>query len=104
VMDIERVFSYRAMRIARGDTTTLPGVDQNVLVAGGNLDARSLSSLVEEYRYLRLANITLFRSFDRTACMRSCKTDTYDVSVRSLVYVVAGHELHHMNVLRERYL
>jgi hypothetical protein len=104
VVDIERVFSYRAMRIARGDTTPLSGVDQDVLVPGGNFDARTLSSLIEEYRYLRLANITLFRSLDDTALMRSSRTDTYDVSVRSLVYVVAGHELHHMNVLRERYL
>ena len=104
VVDIERVFSYRAMRIARGDTTPLAGVEQDDLIAGGNLDARSLSSLIEEYRYLRLANITLFRSFDEVALMRTCKTDDYEVSVRSLVYVVAGHECHHMNVLRDRYL
>jgi hypothetical protein len=104
VVDIERVFSYRAMRIARGDTTPLAGVEQDDLVAGAGFDARSLESLIEEFRSLRLANLVLFRSFDDVALMRSCKTDTYDVSVRSLIYVVAGHERHHMNVLRERYL
>lgn len=104
VVDIERVFSYRAMRIARGDTTPLAGVEQDDLVAGADFDARSLESLIEEYRDLRRANIVLFRSFDDAALMRTCKTDTYDVSVRSLIYVVAGHERHHVNVLREHYL
>jgi len=104
LVDAERIFSYRALRFARGDRTPLPGMDQDAYVAGGAFDRRPFQSLVEEAVHLRAANLALFASFDAQALQRSGEASGKPVSVRALLYIIAGHERHHVDVLKERYL
>jgi uncharacterized damage-inducible protein DinB len=104
VVDTERIFAYRALRFARGDDTPLPGVEQDDLVARAGFDRRTLASIVEEFRHLRQSNTALFRSFDEGALSCAGTASGMQVSVRALLFIIAGHELHHMAVIRERYL
>jgi uncharacterized damage-inducible protein DinB len=104
VIDTERVFSHRALRFARGDQTPLPGYEQDDYVRAANFDARTLSSIAEEFERVRAATVALLRSFDREAWSRRGKANDNEVSVRALAHILAGHELHHINILRERYL
>jgi len=104
VLDTERVFTYRALRFARGDATPLPGMDQDEFMAGSNFEARTLADLTDEYRHLRRASIALFASFDDTILARGGVASDCSFTVRSLLYIVAGHERHHVGVLRECYL
>ena len=101
--DAERVFAYRALRFARADQTPLPGFEQNDYAAHGDFDARRLADLVLELRAVRAASIALFGSFSpETALRRGTANDT-SMSVRALVWTIAGHELHHRGLLMERY-
>ena len=104
VIDGERVFAYRALRFARGDATPLPGFDQDPYVAAANSDARTLASLAEEFGHVRAATLALLRSLDPEAWARRGTANDAEVSVRALAYIIAGHEAHHVRVLRERYL
>ncbi len=104
VIDAERVFSYRALRFARGDENPLAGFDQEPYVQNGNFANRTLDDLSDEFEHLRLANIRLFRSFDDSAWKRRGVASDNEVSVLALAYIMAGHELHHMQILRTRYL
>lgn len=104
IIDAEWVFTYRALRFARGDQTPLPGMDQDVFMAGANFEARSFESVTAEYKYLRSANLTLFESFDEAILDRTGNASGVDFSVRALLWLTAGHERHHIKVLRERYL
>ncbi len=101
--DAERVFSYRALRFARADATPLAGFDENAYVPAGAFDARPLDDLVEEYRVVRQASIALFGSLDQEAQLRRGKANDAPVSARALAWIIAGHELHHRALLRERY-
>jgi hypothetical protein len=103
VADGERVFAYRALRFARRDETPLPGFDQDQWVTKGDWEARSLPSLLGELRAVRAATLALFESFDEAAWGRSGTANDARISVRALGYVIAGHELHHQNMLREHY-
>lgn len=103
VSDTERVQSYRLMRIARGDKTPLPGFEENDYAAVAGADGRDLSEIIDELEAVRRATILLVRSFDPEVWSRRGVANTYDVSVQALAYIIAGHELHHMNILRERY-
>ena len=103
VVDAERVFSDRALRFSRRDPTELPGIDQDVLMAGAHFAGRSLESVLGEFHHLRLANIELFRSFDDEVLTRHGVASDCRFTVRALIYIIAGHELHHLGVLRERY-
>lgn len=104
VIDAERIFAYRALCIARGDGTPLPGMDQDEYMAGARFEERSWSSLVDEYRHQRLANLALFGSFDAETLDRRGTASGLPVSVRALVWIVTGHELHHLRIVDERYL
>ena len=104
LMDTERVFGYRALRFARGDETRLPGVDQDLLIKVAHFDERPWGELLREWRIVREADLAMFHSFDDDAMMRVGNASSWDVSVRSLPWIIAGHELHHMNIVRERYL
>jgi hypothetical protein len=104
VIDTERVFSHRALRFARGDRTPLPGYEQDDYVRAANFDARPLSSIAEEFERVRAATVALLRSFDQEAWTRRGSANHNEVSVRALAHILAGHELHHINILRERYL
>lgn len=104
VVDCERVFSFRAAHMARGDDAELPGMDQDVWAGGSNASDRSVASLLAEFRGLREANVQLFRSFDDTVLSREGVASGYRFTVRAIVYILAGHEIHHRGVLAERYL
>ncbi|HEX6644622.1 MAG TPA: DinB family protein [Gemmatimonadales bacterium] len=102
--DSERVFCYRALRFARGDTTPLPGFDQNPYADAAKADRRPLTAIATELRALRQATLSLVQSLDDEMLARSGVASGCPVSVRALVWIIAGHERHHMRVLRERYL
>ncbi len=102
--DSERIMSYRALRFARGDGTALPGYDENVYVDEANFEAQTLTALTEEFRALRMATLRLFRSFDDDMWLRKGNASGFDFTVRALAYQIAGHEIHHVGIIRERYL
>jgi len=104
VADAERVFSYRALRIGRNDQTPLPSFDENAWMPYGNFDARPLADLLSELRAVRQSTLALYRSFTPEAVARRGVASQKDISVRAIIYVTAGHERHHVTVLRERYL
>ena len=101
--DAERVFAYRALRFSRGDETPLPGFDENTYVPAGGFGARTLRSVAEEYRAVREATIRLLEGLDDRAMSRGGTASGNPVTVRALFWIIAGHELHHVAILRERY-
>ena len=102
--DSERIFSYRALRIGRGDSTPLPGFEQDDYVPSGGFDARTLRDLADELAAVRQATIHLFAHFDAMALERRGTASGNPVSVRALAYIIAGHERHHVGILKSRYL
>jgi DinB superfamily len=104
VNDGERVFSYRALAIARGDLQPLPGMEQDEWMAGVDFDARTLSSLTDEFESVRSATIQLLRHLSPEAWARRGTASDNEITVRALAYIIAGHEAHHIRILRERYL
>ncbi len=104
VADGERVFAYRALRFARQDETPLPGFDENRWVAGLSTSGRTLASIREELRAVREATLAFFGNLDAEAWDRSGTANDVRMSVRAAAFVIAGHEIHHRNILRERYL
>jgi hypothetical protein len=103
MMDVERIFAYRALCIARGEIKPLPGMDQNEYVRNGGFNKRQLFDLVYEYRLIRESNILLFGSFEKQVLLNRGNASGYDVTVLALMYMTAGHEKHHLNILLERY-
>jgi DinB superfamily len=101
--DTERIFAYRLLRIARGDTTPLPGFDENAYVPAGDFDARPLASLVGELRALRLSTIALVDGLPPAGWACIGQASGAAISTRALAYVIVGHLAHHARVLRERY-
>ncbi|MBC7898065.1 MAG: DinB family protein [Cytophagaceae bacterium] len=104
ITDTERVFAYRAMRFARKDETELPGFDENAFVASGSFDSRTLASLCEEFQAVRAATVCLFRSLTPEEWVRQGTANRARMSVRAFAWITAGHELHHVGVLKSRYL
>jgi len=103
VTDSERVFAYRALRIARGDATPLAGFDQEVWMRHLDADERSFPEMVEEWSHVRAATLLLFRGFQAKAWERRGVASGFEVSVRALAWIATGHELHHRRILVERY-
>jgi enterochelin esterase-like enzyme/uncharacterized damage-inducible protein DinB len=103
-IDTERIFAYRAMRFARGDSQDLPGFDQDDYVAQSGANARPVASLLAEYDATRAASQALFDSFTEEQLDRRGSANGGPTSVRALLFIVPGHELHHLNLIRERYL
>ena len=104
IADVERVMAYRAMCIARGEKKSLPGFDQDEYVASADFNSRSLPGFAAELFHLRNANIALFKSLDDDTMMKRGTANDHDVTVRAFMFIIAGHELHHMRILKERYL
>ena len=102
--DVERVFTYRALRFARNDPTPLPGFEQDDYVANGGYGARTLTSLLDELRAVRRSTVALFRGLDPGVPLRRGTASGGQFTVRVLAHIIAGHELHHRAILRERYL
>jgi uncharacterized damage-inducible protein DinB len=103
VNDTERIFAYRAVRIARGDQTPLPGFEQDDYVRNGAFGDRSLADLVEEFAAVRSASIAFFRSLNEEAWRRRGVANQKEVTVRALAFITAGHQMHHRGILEERY-
>jgi hypothetical protein len=103
VNDAERIFTYRALRIGRGDQTPLTGFEQDDYVRSARSNERPLANLVEEFADIRSASLALFRSFGKDEWMRRGTASKNEVSVRALAFITAGHELHHRRILEERY-
>lgn len=101
--DTERVFVYRALCIARGEDQPLPGMDQDVYVAGAKFDLRTIDSLAEELAAIRSATIALFDNLDQPGWKRSGIANEVSISVRAIAFIIAGHESHHMWILSEKY-
>jgi hypothetical protein len=103
ITDTERIFTYRALRIARGDQTPLPGFEQDDFVKNGAFGERTLAGLAEEFALVRGASLALFRSFTEEAWPRKGVASQKEVSVRALAFITAGHQIHHRLILEERY-
>lgn len=103
VCDTERIFAYRALRIARGDATPMEGFEQDDYVRNGPFTRIPLSEMIEDYIAVRRATLTLFRNLDEAAWSRRGVANKNEVTVRALAYIIAGHELHHRAILEEKY-
>jgi len=104
VSDDERIYAYRALRFARNDMTELPGFEQDDYAAHSGANARDIRGILAEFATVRRATISLFGGLDREALVRVGVADGKVMSVRAAAYHIAGHELCHVNVIRERYL
>jgi hypothetical protein len=103
VCDAERVFAYRALRIARGDETPLASFEQDGYVKNGPFAKIALEDVVEDYIAVRRATLVLLRNLDEKAWSRRGTASNNPVTVRALAYMIAGHELHHRKILEEKY-
>ena len=103
MIDTERVFAYRALRFARNDKTDLPGFEQDHYVAAAQFDRRPWADLLAEFEAVRRSNVLMFRGLSEEAWLRQGVANGNAMSVRAAAYTIAGHELHHMRVLREKY-
>jgi len=104
MMDSERIFAYRALRFSRNDRTSLPGFDEQVYTPQSNANNQSLSDLMLQIKNLRQSTIDLFSTFNEEMLLRSGFANNYEISVIALGFIIAGHERHHLNILKERYL
>jgi len=104
ITDGERILSYRALRISRGDATPIEGYEQDDYVRNSPFRQRPLSDVIEDYIAVRRATVSLFRNLDEAAWTRRGVANKNEVTVRALAYIIAGHELHHRRIIEEKYL
>lgn len=104
VIDTERVFSYRAFYFGRNNQNPVAGYDQDITAQHANHGLRSFSDILDEYEVVRQASLHVFRNFDKDAWMRRGIANNNEISVRALAYVILGHERHHLEILKTRYL
>jgi len=104
IVDDERIYAYRALAFARNDKTILPGFEQDDYAKYSDENCRSIKDIMSEYEAVRLATIELFKGFSDKALMRIGSANGNKTSVRALGYHIAGHELHHIIIIKERYL
>ena len=103
IMDDERIYAYRALRFARGDSTELPGFEQDDYVPPSKANERDLDEIFKEYQTIRWATITLFNYLDDDALLRGGVASGNYATVRALAYHIAGHEMHHLNSIKQNY-
>ena len=104
VIDGERVFSYRALRIGSGDLTPLPGFDQDAMVAGMDYTQVAFDELLDEWIHLRKSIVAMFSRFDERALQHIGSSDGKPVSARAIAYIIVGHTIHHLEIARKRLL
>ncbi len=104
VCDTERVFAYRALRIARADATPMEGFEQDDYVKNGPFARHAIGEVIEDYIAVRRATISLLRSLEEVAWSRRGVANKNEVTVRAIAYTIAGHEVHHRRILEEKYL
>jgi uncharacterized damage-inducible protein DinB len=103
VCDTERIFAYRALRIARGDVTPMEGFEQDDYVKNGPFARHAIAEVIEDYIAVRRATISLLRSLEEAAWSRRGIANKNEVTVRAIAYTIAGHEVHHRRILEEKY-
>ncbi|WP_410768103.1 DinB family protein [Fontibacillus sp. BL9] len=104
ISDTERIMSYRLLRIARGDTTPLPGFEENLFVSHAHSDRLSVNELLQDFAAVRIATLSLIRQLDDEAWERIGTFSDNPGSARALAYIIAGHAIHHFAIIQERYL
>lgn len=104
IIDAERIFGYRALRISRNDQTPLAGFEENDYVKNTNGNGRSIQELLTEFSAVRHANLLLFKSFSKEQLTRMGIASEHGISVRALGFLIIGHLKHHQRVFQERYL
>lgn len=101
--DAERIFAYRALRIARGDATPLPGFEQDDYVPNASANERAIDDILAEYAAVRAATVAFFISLDEAALVRLGTASDNPLTARAAAYIIAGHELHHLKSIKENY-
>jgi hypothetical protein len=104
IIDSERIFAYRALRMARGDAQPLHGFDENAYAALSNADARSWEALMHEHDLVSASTIAMFEGFDANMLARRGMANNAHFSVEAIGWITAGHMLHHLRIISERYL
>jgi uncharacterized damage-inducible protein DinB len=104
LIDTERIFNYRALRIARNDKTPMEGFNENDYADHSYANSRTIENLIEEYKAVKLATIALFKSFTPEMLTLLGIASGHNTSVRAIGFIISGHEIHHINVIKERYL
>lgn len=103
VIDSERVFAYRALCIARGEKQSLPGFEQDDYVEEADFNKRTLSNLIEEFSLVRKSNLVLFKTFLEKDLNKRGVASENEVTVRAILFIIAGHGMHHINILKDKY-
>jgi DinB superfamily len=104
IIDTERIMAYRALRFARNDDTQLPGFDENLFAKNVSTKKRSLRSLILELKLVHKSSMALFKSFDKKALKRKGIMFKSEVAVLAVGFIIAGHQRHHLQVIKERYM
>ncbi|MCB9174395.1 MAG: DinB family protein [Flavobacteriales bacterium] len=104
IIDTERIFCERALRFARQDKTELPGFDHDLYVLNSGANQRTLKDILKEYKAVRKSTLTLFSNFNEKMLNQSGTANGNKLTVLSIAYIISGHELHHLNILKEKYL
>ena len=104
IIDAERVFAYRALRFSRGDATPIEGFDQDPYVTNSRLDGIRFDVLVDEFEHVRLSTVLMLERLDEVGWLCRGMASGVEVSVRAIAFIIAGHENHHVRILKERYL
>lgn len=104
ITDAERILSYRALRFSRNDATDLPGFNENWYVANSNGNERPIEDLLQEFKLVRKATLALFKSFSIEMLSKTGAANGSDMTVRALGFIIAGHQIHHLKIIKEKYL
>jgi hypothetical protein len=104
IIDTERIQAYRALAFARSDKSIMPGYDENIYAENTNLEHKSVDDLLEEFKIVRSSTIYLFKNFTEEMFLKEGICFSVDISVLALGFVIVGHPIHHLNVLKDKYL
>ena len=103
ITDNERIMAYRALRIGRNDKTELPGYDEELLAENTNANNRTIADLIKEFKLVRQTSIILFENLNDEMLLRSALCNKVEISVLALGFVLIGHQIHHLNIMKEKY-
>lgn len=104
IADTERIMSFRLLSVARGETAPLPGYDDRLYVENANFNSQSIDDLLQNLSAIRKSTLHLLKSLSQEALVRRGNANGFEVSARAIAFIIAGHELHHRNIVMERYL
>lgn len=104
LIDAERIFAYRALRIGRGDKTPLAGFEENDYVPNAMANKRTINSLIEEFKFVRNSTLALFKNFSNEQLLYLGTSSGNSISVRAIGFLISGHQNHHLRIIKERYL